>query len=102
MDDKIGTDTDMGKKGETEKTGDDDVKDELMTVAHVIRQHTDLTEEQAGQLEETLIYGFTDAHGRTAKKAACETLVAVMNEPKYRDWKDAGEGGGRGGRVRPI
>ena len=92
MDDKIGTGTDMGKKGDTEKTGDYDVKDELMTVAHVIRQHTDLTEEQAGQLKETLIYGFTDANGRTAKKAACETLVAVMNEPKYRDWKDAGEG----------
>ena len=92
MDDKIGTGTDMEKKGDTEKTGDYDVKDELMTVAHVIRQHTDLTEEQAGQLKETLIYGFTDANGRTAKKAACETLVAVMNEPKYRDWKDAGEG----------
>jgi hypothetical protein len=85
-------DTNTGLTGEEEKASGKDVKDVLKTVAQVIRQHTDLTEVQAGQLEEMLIDGFTDTNGVIAKQAAYETLVAVINEPKYKNWKDAGEG----------
>ena len=92
MDERTGTDTDMGMEGETEKTGGNDVKNEFKTVAHVIQQLTDLTEDQAEQLEETLIDGFTDANGVADKASAYETLVSVINEPKYKEWKDAGEG----------
>jgi hypothetical protein len=87
----IGTDT--GLKKEEDMAGGNDVKDEFIkTVAHAIQQLTDLTEEQAEQLEETLIDGFTDTNGVTDKTSAYETLVSVINEPKYKEWKGAGEG----------
>ena len=90
MDDRMETDTDMVMEGETEKTGGNDVKNEFKTVAHVIRQLTDLTGDQAELLEEMLIDGFTDTNGVADKTSAYETLVSVINEPKYKEWKDAG------------
>ena len=85
MDDRIETDTDMVMEGETEKTGGNDVKNEFKTVAHVIRQLTDLTGDQAEQLEEMLIDGFTDTNGVADKTSAYETLVSVINEPNTRN-----------------
>jgi hypothetical protein len=79
-------------KKEKDMAGGNDVKDEFKTVAHVIQQLTGLTEGQAEQLEEMLIDGFTDTNGVTDKTSAYETLVSVINEPKYKEWKDAGEG----------
>jgi hypothetical protein len=86
----IGTDT--GVKKDEDMAGGNDVKDEFKTVAHVIQQLTDLTKEQAEQLEEMLIDGFIDTNGVTDKTSAYETLVSIINEPKYKEWKDAGEG----------
>jgi hypothetical protein len=50
----------------------DDVKNGNCTVAHVIQQRPDLTKEQAEELLELLIDGFTDADGNAAEQAADE------------------------------